>query len=161
MTEECCKPSAEMSFEQQQEVLREVLSRKPDCKFDETQPDYDGYLCPVCSAIMKDPVIHTCCGNSFCSDCIKGVSSCPLCRKETTDKDYIPAPKLITNKILSFKVVCNACKKEMTYDAFKTSHDKNCSFSCPFGCGQQVNRSTFEKHCKEGRCKKYLLSCPQ
>ena len=42
----------------------------------------------------------------------------------------------------------------------KVSHDKNCSFPCPFGCGEVVNCSTVEKHCKEGKCKEYLLSCP-
>jgi len=158
MTEEEAKKP--MDYAEQQAILKDVLSREPECEFDETQPDYESYLCPVCSVIMKNPVIHCCCGNSFCSDCIKSVSSCPLCRKETTEKDYAPAPKLITNKIKSFKVVCKLCRETMTYEAFTGSHKKNCSFLCPFGCGETVSRSTFEKHCKDGKCKNYLLSCP-
>ena len=157
---ESVKPSApEMSFEEQQAVLKEVLSRKPSCKFDETQPGFKTFLCPVCLDVFKNPVDHTC-GNTFCSECVKSVSSCPMCRKQSSADDYKPASLIIKNTILSLKVVCGTCKKTMTYDEFNTSHDKNCSFSCPFRCGEQVNRTTFEKHCKDGKCKNYLLSCP-
>jgi len=148
-----------MNFEEQQEILKKAASRKPEYEFDKTQPEYDSYLCPICSEVMKDPVVHSC-GNMFCSECIKSVTSCPVCRKQATKKDFNPAPKLITNKILSFKVICKACKETMTLEAFNASHAKNCSFPCPFGCGEKVDFSNIEKHCKDGKCKNYLLSCP-
>jgi len=150
---------AEISFEEQQRVLNKILSTKPTCKFDETQPGFTTFLCSVCLGVFKNPVDHSC-GNTFCSDCVKNVSSCPLCRKESKTEDYKPASLIVKNSISSLRVVCDACGKGMTYQEFNASHDKNCSFSCPFKCGEQVNRSTFEKHCKDGKCKNYLLSCP-
>jgi len=109
--------------------------------------------------VLKNPVDHSC-GNSFCSDCIKSVSSCPICRKKTKPDDYKPASVFMKDSISSLKVVCTVCGKGMTHEEFNASHDKNCSFPCPFRCGEQVNCSTLEKHCKNGICKKYLLSCP-
>jgi len=151
--------TAEMSFEKQQAVLKEILSRKPKCKFDETQAGFKTFLCPVCLDVFKNPVDHSC-GNTFCSDCVKSVSSCPICRKESKPEDYKPASLIVRNSVLSLRVVCDVCGKGMTHEEFNASHDKNCSFSCPFGCGEQVNRSTFEIHCKDGKCMNYLLSCP-
>jgi len=151
--------TAEMSYEEQQVLFKEILCRKPTCKFDETQPDFRTLLCPICLDVLKNPVDHSC-GNSFCSNCVKTVSSCPVCRKESKQEDYKPASLFMKNCISSLKVECGMFGKSMTYEEFNDSHDKNCSFPCPFHCGVEVNRSTFEKHCKDGKCVNYLLSCP-
>ena len=112
------KEGAKFSFEEQETVLKEILSRKPTCKFDDTQPDFASFQCPVCMDVTRNPVVHSC-GNMFCRDCVKSVTSCPMCREACKENDFNPPPKVVTNRILSFKVICEACNESMTYEAFK------------------------------------------
>ncbi|XP_063050727.1 tripartite motif-containing protein 16-like [Engraulis encrasicolus] len=64
----------------------------------------DIFMCPVCLDLLKHPVTLSC-GHNFCSDCIeacwdkedvKGVYSCPQCRKTFT-----PRPVLDKNHVFS------------------------------------------------------------
>ena len=120
----------------------------------------EDYMCPICLDVLKKPVMHSSCENMFCEECVKGLTSCPKCRGGCkSSSDFGPVPKVVTNKILGFKVKCEVCGERMSLEAFQ-SHDKKCCFPCPFECGERVNCSTLEKHCKEGGCKNYLLSCP-
>ena len=42
--------------------------------------------CPVCSLVPREPHQVTCCGHTFCNDCVhailRGQRSCPLCKQE-------------------------------------------------------------------------------
>ena len=44
------------------------------------------YECPICLQVLRTPQQVTCCGYSFCKDCIEQVeNSCPCCKNEEFD----------------------------------------------------------------------------
>ncbi|XP_076848398.1 E3 ubiquitin-protein ligase TRIM47-like isoform X2 [Brachyhypopomus gauderio] len=66
--------------------------------------NFDEFSCSICLDLLKDPVSIPC-GHSFCMTCIttkwdqdvqRGVYSCPLCRKNTTQR-----PELCRNTLLA------------------------------------------------------------
>lgn len=54
-----------------------------DCEFVENPTSAFQVECPICLLKLHDPYIVSCCGKSYCEDCIKGVqlqsSHCPAC----------------------------------------------------------------------------------
>nr|XP_033802114.1 zinc-binding protein A33-like isoform X2 [Geotrypetes seraphini] len=75
-------------------------------------------LCPICYDILQDPVILDCSHNT-CRGCIdrlwedQAACSCPLCRREHTDRKYTP------NNLLGVLIQAYLCRVE-----------KKCQF-CP------------------------------
>lgn len=43
------------------------------------------WQCPICLDTLEQPVLATCCGQSFCKDCLDGAlavaDACPMCRE--------------------------------------------------------------------------------
>ena len=37
--------------------------------------------CPVCNNLFINPVIASCCSNTFCITCVGNSSKCPLCKR--------------------------------------------------------------------------------
>ena len=144
-----------------EERLKEEIKRGITCTFVEGQKDSDSYTCPICLDLLKDPVCHPPCGNMFCSECVKEVRCCPLCRGSIEGNNaFSKVPRLILTNILAMNVVCERCHEVMSREVFDKSHREKCTCPCPFGCGCTILFSHFETHCKEGSCGKYDVDCP-
>ncbi|XP_051772706.1 E3 ubiquitin/ISG15 ligase TRIM25-like isoform X1 [Ctenopharyngodon idella] len=83
--------------------------------------------CPICLNLLKNPVTTTC-GHSFCMDCIKrcwdlgairGVYSCPTCRKRFNKRPALGKSKVLADILEGMKqeapagpgdVKCDVCK---------------------------------------------------
>jgi hypothetical protein len=59
--------------------------------------------CSICLDYFKIPILHTNCGNLFCTECIKN-DICPIC--QITFEKIHPAPKIILNMLEKFNVKC-------------------------------------------------------
>ena len=57
-----------------------------DCEFVETPPNWLEVNCPICLLVLCEPHQVTCCGKSFCKDCIKKIKArsqpCPTCKED-------------------------------------------------------------------------------
>ena len=78
------------------------------CEFVTKPPDAIQSECPVCLQVLREPYQVTCCGYSFCRDCIErvtdaGKSPCPCCN--TTKFEYFPN-KGLRRSLYEFKVYC-------------------------------------------------------
>ena len=82
------------------------------CEFVTKPPDAIQSECPVCLLVLREPYQVTCCGYSFCRDCIEqvnvGRSPCPCCN--TTQFQHFPN-KGLQRSLYEFKVYCtNQCQ---------------------------------------------------
>ena len=57
-----------------------------DCEFVEPPPNVFQTECPICSLILRDPYLTSCCGTHFCRTCSERLQAehkpCPTCREE-------------------------------------------------------------------------------
>ena len=76
-----------------------------DCEFVEEPPKWLQIECPVCLLILRDPYQVTCCGKSFCRECIERVNKpCPCCKQDTFNA--FPN-KGLRQPLYGFKVHCS------------------------------------------------------
>ena len=79
-----------------------------DCEFVEDPPKYLQAECPVCLLVLRDPHQVTCCGKSFCKECIErvkaGHKSCPCCGQDSYN-DF--SNKGLRQPLYGFKVHCS------------------------------------------------------
>ena len=78
-----------------------------ECEFVEAPADYLQSECPICLHIFREPYQVTCCGKSFCRQCIERVKRnnkpCPCCNKY----DFNDFPnKGLQQPLYGFKVYC-------------------------------------------------------
>ena len=79
-----------------------------ECEFVEPPVDYLQSECPICLHILREPYQVTCCGKSFCRQCIERVKGsnnkpCPCCNKG----DFNDYPNLgLQQPLYGFKVYC-------------------------------------------------------
>ena len=153
---------------------------------DETKKNLEALQCPVCFEIVLEPV-QTSCGHLFCKKCVKGVTRCPVCRKQFTS-----VPDHFNNRrARSLRVKCpftaNGCKwvgdlgdvgdheaarcefqpKPCPYCDFTTTqkdkfqrHVTTCDshkFPCPNYCGAAPSRRDLHQHLEE--CPEQLIRC--
>ena len=153
---------------------------------EETKKNLEALQCPVCFEIVLEPV-QTSCGHLFCKKCVKGVTRCPVCRKQFTS-----VPDHFNNRrARSLRVKCpftaNGCKwvgdlgdvgdheaarcefkpKPCPYCDFTTTqkeklqkHLTTCdshTFQCPNGCGAAPSRRDLHQHLEE--CPEQLIHC--
>ena len=78
-----------------------------ECEFVNYPPKEFQSECPVCVHILREPYQVTCCGKSFCKDCIKRVKGggkpCPCCKKEINDFPN----KGLQQPLYGFQVYCS------------------------------------------------------
>ena len=130
-----------------------------DCEFVEHVPSEVQQECSVCLLILKEPVITSCCGYSFCRACIDKVKSvCPLCNSS----EFSTFPnKGLQRLLLSFQVNC--CNKKYGCEwkgklselerhlnigggADRTTGCAYVWFDCLHRCGSQVRRRDLLEH---------------
>ena len=78
-----------------------------DCEFVEEPPKYLQTHCPVCLLILREPYQVTCCGKSFCKECIGKIKArsqpCPTCKE---DKFESFPNKGLQQPLYGFAVFC-------------------------------------------------------
>ena len=79
-----------------------------DCEFVEKPPKAIQTDCPVCLLILCEPYQVTCCGKSFCKECIKKIKArsqpCPTCKQ---DEFYSFPNKGLQQPLYGFAVFCS------------------------------------------------------
>ena len=89
-------------------VIRQPHRGGYDCEFLQRPPS--GLVqadCPVCLLVLREPHQVTCCGYSYCQNCIKRIQTtqklCPTCKKEF---DTFP-DKRLKRSLYALKVYCS------------------------------------------------------
>ena len=79
-----------------------------ECEFVEKPPEVIQCYCPICLLILREPFQVTCCGKSFCKDCIQRIKAegkpCPTCTKEGFD---VFQNKGLQQPLYGFRVTCS------------------------------------------------------
>ena len=79
-----------------------------DCEFVNKPPEVLQTHCPVCLLILCEPYQVTCCGKSFCKECIKKIKTrsqpCPTCKH---DKFEFFSNKGLQQPLYGFAVFCS------------------------------------------------------
>ena len=78
-----------------------------ECKFQVLPPGVLQHKCPICLLVLREPYQATCCGKSFCKECIESVKArsnkCPTCKTE----DFFSYPNLgLQQSLYDFQVYC-------------------------------------------------------
>ena len=79
-----------------------------DCEFTEEPPQAIQSHCPICLLVLREPFQVTCCGKSFCRQCIQrinaGGTSCPTCNEARFD---FFQNKGLQQPLYGFRVFCS------------------------------------------------------
>ena len=79
-----------------------------DCQFLEEPVQYLQTRCPICLLVLCEPFQVTCCGKSFCRQCIQQVRArnkpCPTCNVEEFDSFH---NKGLQQPLYGFRVFCS------------------------------------------------------
>ena len=78
-----------------------------ECEFAEKVSKGIQAECPICLLVLREPYQATCCGKSFCKECIHRIKAtnqaCPTCK----DKDFTLYPnKGLQQSLYDFQVYC-------------------------------------------------------
>jgi TNF receptor-associated factor 4 len=124
-----------------------------ECEFAEKVSKGIQAECPICLLVLREPYQATCCGKSFCKECIESVKAtsnkCPTCKAE----DFFSYPNLgLQQSLYDFRVYCTYKSKgcEWTGELRELDNHLNsdspadkslqgCPFmliKCPLGCAE-------------------------
>jgi TNF receptor-associated factor 4 len=137
-----------------------------ECEFAEKPPTtFPQSECPICLLVLREPYQATCCGKSFCKECIHRIKAanqaCPTCN----DKEFTLFPnKGLQQSLYDFRVYCTHKSKgcEWTGELRELDNHLNsdppadkslqgCPYTlinCPLGCAG----------CEKGVCRKDVKS---
>ena len=78
-----------------------------ECEFQVQPPEVLQSKCPVCLLVLREPYQATCCGKSFCKECVENVKArsnkCPTCKTE----NFFSYPNLgLQQSLYDFHVSC-------------------------------------------------------
>ena len=107
--------------------------------------------CEICLDVLSDPVQTSCCGQSYCKDCIGKIKKpvCPHCRENL---EVFPDKKSI-RFINELEAKCpyhimDKCQWKGSSSELK-NHLKNCDIKpvfCSLGCGKQFEKKNEKVH---------------
>ena len=118
--------------------------------------------CEICLDVLNDPVQTSCCGQSYCTNCIDQLQNkvCPHCRAAL---EFFPDKKSV-RLINDLEIKCpffigkrclwKGCASELK------NHLKSCDIkpiTCPLGCGKLYEKRNMEAH--SFFCNHRLVSC--
>ena len=132
-----------------------------DYEFVEKPPKAVQTECPICLLVLREPYQATCCGKSFCKECIERVKAnnqdCPTCNDKNLNLFH---NKGLQQSLNDFEVYCSHKSKGCEWRGELRELDKHlnsdppadkslegCPFTlikCPLGCVS----------CKKGVCRK-------
>ena len=139
-----------------------------ECEFVEPPPKFFRAECPICLHVLREPCQVSCCGKSFCYECIEKVRDsdepmCPCCKDVDFD-DFVD--KRLQQTLYEFKVYCShkseGCKwtgelreldNHLNLDPPSAGKSlEGCSFAiidCPLAyadCKVRLTRQEIKKH---------------
>ena len=140
------------------------------CEFVEKPPKVFQSECPICLLVLREPYQATCCGKSFCKECIHQIKAanqaCPTCN----EKDFTLFPnKGLQQSLYDFQVSCTHKSKgcEWTGELRELDNHLNsdppadkalegcpytvitCPLSC-IGCNMKLPRCDMKIHIYNG-----------
>ena len=79
-----------------------------ECDFVEKPPTtFPQFVCPICLLVLREPYQATCCGKSFCKECIHRIKAanqaCPTCKEKKFD---LFPNKGLQQPLYDFRVYC-------------------------------------------------------
>ena len=139
-----------------------------ECEFVDQPPE--DYYCKQCSHVAREPAIATCCGETFCGDCINTSSQaeqpCPACQEPNINST--PQRKYKT-KILALKVHCSLKDRGCEWtgqlqhlNAHLDLTTGDCVYvhvDCPSKCNQKVQKCNVDTHLAN-HCPNRDYTCP-
>ena len=137
-----------------------------ECEFAEKVSKGVQFECPICLLVLREPYQATCCGKSFCKECIHRVkadlSPCPTCKDENFKLFY---NKGLQQSLYDFRVYCTHKSKgcEWTGELRELDNHLNsdspadkslqgCPFTlikCPLSCETKLVRVHMSSHLKD------------
>jgi len=107
--------------------------------------------CEICLDVLDDPVMTTCCGQSYCKECVRKLryKVCPHCRGTI---ETFPDKKSV-RLINELQIQCpyhidNKCQWKGAASEL-LNHLKVCEIKpmkCPHGCGKQLEKNNMRLH---------------
>ena len=119
-----------------------------ECEFVEPPPKFFKSECPICLHILREPYQVTCCGNSFCQECLSPVKL-----------QHKPCPTCSTVNFTDFH---NKGLQRMLYDfvVYCTHKSKGCEWSGELrDLEDHLNSSSSASSCLKG-CLFNVIECP-
>ena len=106
----------------------------------------DSHLtCGICLEIVEDAVETCCCHQLFCELCLKGVSSCPICRKDLVTS----VSHIIRRMVGNIEKPCDYCNIGFQRGNLKSHHEvctKKPTSCIMDGCNSSGTRETLLNH---------------
>ncbi|KAK9871514.1 hypothetical protein WA026_012885 [Henosepilachna vigintioctopunctata] len=124
-------------------------------------------ICPICSAVLEDPLQAPTCEHAFCKSCITEWISrqptCPVDRQNVTSAQLRQVPRILRNLLSRLCINCDntpyGCTRVLKLDSLQ-SHLEECEFNpkrplpCEQGCGLIIPKDELKDH----NCVKELRS---
>ena len=138
------------------------------CEFIDNVPD--DFFCSKCSQVARKLTFTSCCGESYCLDCIQpssqqSSSPCPACGEQ---EFHIYEQVKYQKRMNKFQVYCSmkdrGCEWLGTLDQLDSHLDPgldNCQYmdtKCPLNCEQNIPRNELDIHVKK-ECVKRKHKC--
>ena len=130
-----------------------------DCEFIDSVPDI--CYCKKCSLVAKKLSVASCCGESYCYDCIRSIQQqeqpCPECGKTMVSNPV----ELVKYQVLIQKLKVNCglksrgCDWSGTVEQLEAHLDPdqdNCQYvdtKCPLNCQQAISKNKVEQHVRK------------
>ncbi|XP_064382147.1 TNF receptor-associated factor 3-like [Halichondria panicea] len=135
-------------------------------------PVSDRFNCNICTNVLREPKLTVCCGQHYCSDCLKQwfgkqrKESCPHCRAEGSKFQHVPNRSL-NSEINQLKINCSNRTQGCTWNGelgdLKTHMESRsgCRYEtvdCTNKCGTKNCRKDLDTHLRSS-CPLRLETC--
>lgn len=124
------------------------------------QGDVDEELiCPICSAVLENPLQATPCEHAFCKSCIhewmQRQPTCPVDRNPLTEQNLRCVPRILRNLLARLNINCDnkpyGCQAVLKLELLP-NHLAECEFNpkkplpCEKGCGLIIPKDELKDH---------------
>lgn len=119
----------------------------------------DELICPICSAVMEEPLQAPACEHAFCAACINAWltrnTTCPVDRQSITSDQLKPVPRILRNLLSRLQISCEnveyGCTAIVKLDVLAThleecEHNPKKPIPCEQGCGLVIPKDEVKDH---------------